>query len=57
MLAVKAASSSDTSGPPTLRAALPEANSSAYVGTSTGLGTPIAILCIPSHIALAKQLI
>ncbi len=54
LLAVMAASSSDISGPPTMRAALPEANSSAYVGTSTGLGTPIAILSIPLFMALAE---
>ncbi len=53
LLAVMAASSSDISGPPTLRAALPEANPSSYVGTSTGLGTPVAILSIPLWIALA----
>ena len=53
LLAVMAASSSDISGPPTLRAALPEANPSAYVGTSTGIGTPVAILSIPLWIALA----
>ncbi|WP_439142386.1 sodium-dependent bicarbonate transport family permease [Pseudooctadecabacter sp.] len=53
LLAVMAASSSDISGPPTMRAALPEANSSAYVGASTGLGTPVAILSIPLWIALA----
>ncbi|MEL6168829.1 MAG: sodium-dependent bicarbonate transport family permease [Pseudomonadota bacterium] len=53
LLAVMASSSSDISGPPTLRAALPEANPSAYVGTSTGLGTPVAILSIPIYIALA----
>jgi hypothetical protein len=47
LLAVMAASSSDISGPPTLRAALPEANPSAYVRTSTGVGTPVAILSIP----------
>lgn len=57
LLAVMAASSSDISGPPTMRGALPEANSSAYVGTSTGLGTPIAILSIPMFIALADALI
>jgi len=57
LLAVMAASSSDISGPPTMRAALPEANSSAYVGTSTGLGTPVAILSIPLFIALAELLI
>jgi hypothetical protein len=57
LLAVMASSSSDISGPPTLRGALPEANPSAYVGTSTGLGTPVAILSIPAWIALADWLI
>lgn len=57
LLAVMAASSSDISGPPTLRGALPEANPSAYIGTSTGLGTPVAILSIPLWIALATALI
>jgi hypothetical protein len=57
LLAVMAASSSDLSGPPTIRAALPEANSSAYIGTSTGLGTPIAILSIPLWIALTEMFI
>jgi hypothetical protein len=57
LLAVMAASSSDISGPPTLRAALPEANASAYVGTSTGIGTPVAILSIPFWIALAEAMI
>tara|TARA_R110002020_G_scaffold35743_2_gene107795 strand:- start:3546 stop:4610 length:1065 start_codon:yes stop_codon:yes gene_type:complete len=57
LLAVMAASSSDISGPPTLRAALPEANPSAYVGASTGLGTPVAILSIPLFMALADWLI
>ncbi|MCF2870342.1 sodium-dependent bicarbonate transport family permease [Octadecabacter sp. G9-8] len=57
LLAVMAASSSDISGPPTIRAALPEANSSAYVGTSTGLGTPVAILSIPLFMALAEIMI
>jgi hypothetical protein len=54
LLAVMAASSSDISGPPTMRGALPEANPSAYVGASTGLGTPVAILSIPLWIALAE---
>lgn len=53
LLAVMAASSSDISGPPTMRGALPEANPSAYVGASTGLGTPVAILSIPLFMALA----
>lgn len=57
LLAVMAASSSDVSGPPTMRGALPEANPSAYVGSSTGLGTPVAILSIPLWIALAEALI
>ncbi|WP_438991639.1 sodium-dependent bicarbonate transport family permease [Lentibacter sp.] len=57
LLAVMAASSSDISGPPTLRASLPEANASAYVGTSTGLGTPVAILSIPLFMALAEIII
>jgi len=57
LLAVMAASSSDISGPPTIRAALPEANPSAYIGASTGIGTPIAILSIPLWIALADLVI
>ena len=57
LLAVMAASSSDISGPPTLRGALPEANPSAYVGTSTGLGTPVAILSIPLWMALVEATI
>jgi hypothetical protein len=54
LLAAMAASSSDISGPPTMRGALPEANASAYVGASTGLGTPVAILSIPLWIWLAR---
>ncbi|MEM9428926.1 MAG: sodium-dependent bicarbonate transport family permease [Pseudomonadota bacterium] len=57
LLAVLAASSSDISGPPTLRGALPEANPSAYIGTSTGLGTPVAILAIPLWMVLADRLV
>jgi len=57
LLAVMAASSSDISGPPTMRGALPEANASAYVGASTGLGTPVAILSIPLWIWLSDVLI
>lgn len=53
LISIMAASSSDISGPPTMRGALPEANPSAYVGASTGLGTPVAILSIPLFIALA----
>ncbi len=57
LLSIMAASSSDISGPPTMRGALPDANPSAYVGSSTGLGTPVAILSIPLFIALADQFI
>jgi hypothetical protein len=58
LLSVIAASSSDVSGPPTLRAAIPTANPSAYIGTSTSIGTPVAIaICIPLFIALADALI
>lgn len=55
LLAVIAASNSDISGPPTLRAGIPTANPSAYIGASSGLGTPIAIgICIPLFLALGK---
>jgi len=55
LLAVMASSSSDISGPPTLRAAIPEANPSAYIGASTSLGTPVALAVgIPVFIALAE---
>ncbi|MEL7012636.1 MAG: sodium-dependent bicarbonate transport family permease [Pseudomonadota bacterium] len=57
LLAVMAASSSDVSGPPTIRAAIPKANPSAYIGSSTGLGTPVAILSIPLFVALAEHFI
>jgi len=57
LIAVMAASSSDISGPPTMRGALPEANPSAYIGASTGLGTPVAILSIPLWIALADVMV
>ena len=57
LLSIMAASSSDISGPPTMRAALPEANPSAYVGTSTGIGTPVAILSIPLFMWLADTFI
>lgn len=57
VLAVIAASSSDISGPPTLRAGIPSANPSAYIGSSTAIGTPIAIgVCIPLFIGLAQTL-
>lgn len=55
ILAVIAASNSDISGPPTLRAGIPGANPSAYIGASTSVGTPIAIaVCIPLFVALAE---
>ena len=55
LLAVMAASSSDISGPPTLRSAIPTANPSAYIGSSTSVGTPVAIaICIPLFISLAQ---
>ncbi|NEP17785.1 MAG: sodium-dependent bicarbonate transport family permease [Leptolyngbya sp. SIO4C1] len=57
ILAVIAASSSDISGPPTLRAGIPSANPSAYIGSSTAIGTPVALaLGIPLYIALAQAL-
>ncbi len=55
LLAVLAGSSSDISGPPTLRAAIPTANPSSYIGSSTSIGTPVAIaIGIPLYIALAQ---
>ncbi len=55
LLAVLAASSSDISGPPAMRAGIPGANPSAYLGASTSVGTPITIgLGIPMFIALAE---
>lgn len=55
LLAVMAASNSDISGPPTLRAAIPTANPSAYIGASTSIGTPVAIaIGIPFFVALAE---
>lgn len=57
ILAVIAASSSDISGPPTLRAGIPSANPSAYIGASTAVGTPVALaLAIPLFIGLAQAL-
>ena len=57
ILAVIAASSSDISGPPTLRAGIPKANPSAYIGSSTAVGTPVALaLGIPLYIAIAQAL-
>ena len=58
ILSVIAASSSDISGPPTLRAGIPSANPSAYIGASTAVGTPVAIaLGIPLYIGIAQALI
>lgn len=55
LMAILAASSSDVSGPPTLRAGIPSANPSCYIGSSTSVGTPVAIaICIPLFIALAE---
>lgn len=55
LLAVIAASNSDISGPPTLRAGIPRANPSAYIGASTAIGTPIAIgVGIPLFLSLAR---
>lgn len=55
ILAVIASSNSDISGPPTLRAGIPTANPSAYIGASTSVGTPVAIAVgIPLFIALAQ---
>ncbi len=55
LLAVIAASNSDISGPPTLRAGIPSANPSAYIGASTAIGTPIAIgVGIPLYLSLAQ---
>lgn len=55
LLSVIAASSSDISGPPTLRAGIPSANPSAYIGASTALGTPVAIaIGIPLFLGLAQ---
>ncbi|MBD2311654.1 sodium-dependent bicarbonate transport family permease [Desertifilum sp. FACHB-1129] len=57
ILAVIAASSSDISGPPTLRAGIPSANPSAYIGASTAIGTPIAIgVAIPLFLGLAQAI-
>lgn len=57
VLAVIASSSSDISGPPTLRAGIPNANPSSYVGSSTGIGTPVAIaIGIPLYTTMAQAL-
>ncbi len=58
VLAVIAASSSDISGPPTLRAGIPAANPSAYIGASTAIGTPVAIaICIPLFLGIAQTML
>lgn len=58
LLAIIAASSSDISGPPTLRAGIPSANPSAYIGASTAIGTPVAIaIGIPLYVGLAQAII
>ncbi|MEM1140854.1 MAG: sodium-dependent bicarbonate transport family permease, partial [Pseudomonadota bacterium] len=55
VLAILAASNSDISGPPTLRAGIPNANPSAFVGASTSVGTPVAIaIGIPFFLALGQ---
>ncbi|WP_371829706.1 sodium-dependent bicarbonate transport family permease [Thiocapsa imhoffii] len=55
LLAILASSSSDISGPPTLRAGIPSANPSAYVGASTSVGTPVAIaIGIPLFLGLSQ---
>ncbi len=57
IMAVIASSSSDISGPPTLRAGIPSANPSAYIGSSTAVGTPVALaLGIPIFMGLAQAL-
>lgn len=56
ILAIIAASNSDISGPPTLRAGIPSANPASFIGSSTSIGTPIAIaVCIPLFIALGEM--
>lgn len=55
LLAVIASSNSDISGPPTLRAGIPSANPSTYIGASTSVGTPVAVaICIPLFLALGE---
>lgn len=55
LLSVIAASNSDISGPPTLRAGIPSANPSTYIGASTSVGTPVAVaICIPLFLALGQ---
>ncbi len=55
LFAIIAASNSDISGPPTIRAGIPTANPSIYIATSTGLGSVVAIaICVPLFLALGK---
>jgi len=55
LLAIIAASNSDISGPPTIRGGIPWANPSAYIGSSTSVGTPVAIaVCIPLFVSLGQ---
>ncbi|MGB6229703.1 MAG: sodium-dependent bicarbonate transport family permease [Litorimonas sp.] len=55
ILAIIAASNSDISGPPTLRAGIPSANPASFIGSSTSIGTPVAIaICIPLFLALGE---
>ncbi len=55
LLAIIAASNSDISGPPTIRAGIPWANPSSYIGASTSVGTPVAIgVCVPMFVALGE---
>ncbi len=55
LLAVMAGSSSDIPGPPPLRPGIPGANPSTYIGSSTAVGTPVAIaIGIPLYVALAQ---
>lgn len=55
LFAVIAASNSDISGPPTIRGGIPWANPSSYIGASTSVGTPVAlVICVPMFVALAR---
>lgn len=55
LMAVITASNSDILGPATIRAGIPEANPSAYIGSSTGIGTPVAVAVgIPLFIQLGR---
>lgn len=55
IFAIIAASNSDISGPPTIRAGIPSANPSIYIATSTGVGTVVTIgICIPLFLSLGR---